>query len=292
MELKTVFERYHASDAESSPVEVSRATLITDKAVDARFGEPLTIKRSRITNGGAIRRGLALAALVLALATLAAILWPDNFKAAVNRYRRSQIIGVPETSAATVAQNAPAAVPTPTVASANQTLPPAAPPPVEARDDLTANATSLDQQQPAVAQDANAGADVASAETSSRTPSNEKLGDSPANATAIVSAKPKTVTSTATLHPSVPRSRPRIAQTLPENSQALPPLRPGSFRAQVLGTTPHGNLILGLPSGRTVIVAPPMAEFVPRYRIRYIPIERRPVFLPRPSFAPLFPPGD
>jgi serine/threonine protein kinase len=57
----------------------------------------------------------------------------------------------------------------------------------------------------------------------------------------------------------------------------LPPLRVGSESARVLGTTPAGNLILRLPSGRTVVTPPvPNIDDVPV-------ISRRPVRrVPRP----------
>jgi hypothetical protein len=60
------------------------------------------------------------------------------------------------------------------------------------------------------------------------------------------------------------------------------PLPEGTFRAQVIGTTPEGDVILRLPSGEIAIA--------PRHRPRRV-IER-PYFAPppRPDFGPPFPP--
>jgi serine/threonine protein kinase len=59
----------------------------------------------------------------------------------------------------------------------------------------------------------------------------------------------------------------------------------GSFRAQVVGTTPEGGVILRLPSGEIAIVPP-------RHRPRRILIERPPYFVPppRPEYGPVLPP--
>jgi serine/threonine protein kinase len=59
----------------------------------------------------------------------------------------------------------------------------------------------------------------------------------------------------------------------------------GSFRAQVVGTTPEGGIILRLPSGEIAIVPP-------RHRSRRILIERPPYYgpPPRPEYGPVLPP--
>ena len=75
-------------------------------------------------------------------------------------------------------------------------------------------------------------------------------------------------------------------QSLAKSSvrRSLPPLRVGSKSARVLGTTPAGNLILRLPSGRTVVTPPlPNIDDAPvishrrvRRVVRPIPLEDEP----------------
>jgi hypothetical protein len=78
-----------------------------------------------------------------------------------------------------------------------------------------------------------------------------------------------------------PPYRPYHGEQTPRVRRALP-LPEGTFRAQVIGTTPEGDVILRLPSGEIAIA--------PRHRPRRV-IER-PYFAPppRPDFAPPFPP--
>jgi serine/threonine protein kinase len=75
--------------------------------------------------------------------------------------------------------------------------------------------------------------------------------------------------------------QPYHGEQTPRVRRALP-LPEGTFRAQVIGTTPEGDVILRLPSGEIAIA--------PRHRPRRV-IER-PYFAPppRPDFAPPFPP--
>lgn len=265
------------------------------------------------------RRALALVALVLMLTTLAAVLWPGNLKTILHRNRGTEPIGVPigvpEESTAMVAQNDANAIPipnnvpaqtqsvpsAPTAASpisptasnsvtadassrqiAANNQPPEPPPPAAGPDDVPVGAVSSDQEQSTVPQDANADARVASTKTSSEVASNEKQTDSPANAEIKAPAKTKTVTSKAKRRSSVAK---RIAQAPPAYGETgMPPLRPGTFRARVVGTTPDGNVILRLPSGETAIVTPPADAFAPtdfpRRRQRHIRVERRERFLP------------
>jgi len=269
------------------------------------------------------RRALALTALVLMLTTLAAVLWPGNLKTILQRNRGAEPIGVPigvpEESTATVARNTATAIPipdnvpaqpqsvpsAPTAASPNypaasnpvtadhsntdssrqivaNNQTPEPPPPAAGPDDVPVGAVSSDQEQPAVTQDANGDAGVASTETSSEVTSNEKQTDSPANAEIKAPAKTKTVTSKAKRRSSAAR---RIAQAMPAYGETgMPPLRPGTFRARVVGTTPDGNVILRLPSGETAIVTPPADAYgptdFPRRRQRHIRVERRERFLP------------
>lgn len=301
-----------------------------------RFGIPLvpviskTRERPPQSRVWLPRRPLAIAALVLALATLAGVLWPENFQRILNRNRDiSQIgvpIGVPDASPAPVVQNsddtfvpplaqtnaspvsvappatnqsvtsAPKVVqPSPASNSTNTDNPkttfgqvaandrtPEPPPPTEGPDDLVEKAQDSDSQQLAVTQNANVNAKVAPAETASQSPAkNEKQADVAATSAAKAGTREKIATSTAKRRSPAAVKRTRIAQ--------MPPLHYGSVRARVLGTTPDGNLILGLPSGETKIVPPPPSE---RYERRRVFIERRRTFiLPFQPFAPMFPPG-
>jgi hypothetical protein len=64
-----------------------------------------------------------------------------------------------------------------------------------------------------------------------------------------------------------------------------------STRSRVTGITSDGRLILRLPSGRTVIVAPDEEDIVPRHRNRGY-IDRDQMFGPPPGFGPDYSPGD
>jgi hypothetical protein len=261
------------------------------------------------------RKALALAALVLMLTTLAAALWPGSFDRILHRNRDiSQIgvpVGVPEASAAPIAPSPGASIPAQTNV-AQQNNPPANPatspvistdqsnqiaannqesepePPAAGPDDSAAPTSDAPATQPAVAENANAAAVNSNDEVATESASS---GNEQSNGAAVESkvvANPKPAESTTKRRSPAISRRTRIAQTRSYGyDDGLPPVRPGTFRARVIGETPDGRVVLALPSGRTAIVDPP------RRRMRPIPIERRDRFMPPfQPFAPAFPPVD
>lgn len=257
------------------------------------------------------RRALALTALVVTLMTLAAVLWPGSFDRILHRNRDiSQIgvpVGVPEATAAPIAPAPDASIPAQTnvaqqdaqpenpesspaistdqsnkIAANNQDSEPE--PPAAGPDDSVAPTADAPATQPAVEENMNAGADNSDQESA---PSgNEQPEAAPVEPKVVAKAKPATST-TKRGSPAISR-RTRIAQTRSYGyDDGIPPVRPRTFRARVIGETPDGRVILELPSGRTAIVDPP------RRRMRSIPIERRERFMPPfQPFAPTFPPVD
>lgn len=87
--------------------------------------------------------------------------------------------------------------------------------------------------------------------------------------------------------------RPRSAHAYPDHIYPRPG---GSVRAQVVGTTPDGRVILRLPSGRTVFAAPRREEYppmeYPEHRVHTIQTERRTILWPRLPFFRMFSPDE
>jgi serine/threonine protein kinase len=83
-------------------------------------------------------------------------------------------------------------------------------------------------------------------------------------------------------HAYQPPYQPYQTNRIARSRRSLPP---GSFRAQFVGRTPEGNLILRLPSGEIAIVPPPG-------RGRRIWVERPRFAIPPPQYAPMYPPGE
>jgi hypothetical protein len=232
------------------------------------------------------RRALALAALVLVLATLAAALWPENLKSILRQDRDvSQMgvpIGVPEASSAplapspettTVTKAAPSS--TEIAANSNASEPE---PPTDGRGDSAAAPADSASGQASVTPNTNAGAESLSNNAATESVSTE----------AKTAAKTKPPAST-TKRRSAAISRRTHGAQMPsyESDDLLPPRYPGSFRSRVVGRTPDGQLIVVLPSGETAVVEPR------RRRARRIFMERRERFLPPlQPFDPAFPPVD
>jgi hypothetical protein len=286
MELKTVFERVHVED-EIGPTrlehnEESIASQEVNVGVDQLANtDPVPVVEP--ASAWLSRRAVALAALVLALATLAVVLWPGNLEAILDRNRTAQIIGVPDASPASVVQDnlnaavvssEPAPAPTKDAASGNQ-IPPAAPVIAEnvKSDSLSATAganRSHELPPPAEAPDNSSAA-------ATQEVAKENMDSGPG-----VPSKAKTVTSATKRRPyGAVRQRPFDDNAL---TYLPPPHR--RFRTRAVGNTPDGYLILRLPSGETAIVPP--AGF-PRRRVFF---ERRRILFPPPPFAPPYPLGD
>ena len=251
-----------------------------------------------------LRIALPVAALLLATAVIAAVLFSEPIGRIMHGARETKnigvLVGVPESSPQ-AAQNASAKNSPAIVASqeANPAVPNATQPPVNvatasnspqvASPDIQQTQT-MNAQSPAAAPNApEATSPPAIAESSASSADEMKPSSKPDEATQPATAsqssshsKKKSVASTS--------RRARGAQGLSEDS---PQRRGGSVRARVVGITSDGRLILRLPSGRTATVSPDgeQDEFMPRRHRRTV-IERDEMFGRPPRFEPDYYPGD
>jgi hypothetical protein len=255
-----------------------------------------------------LRIALPVAALLLATAVIAAILFSEPVGRIMHGTRDTKkigvLVGVPESSPPQAAQNASAKNSPAIVASqeANSAVPNATQPPVNvatasnspqvaqvASPDIQQTQT-MNAQSPATAPNAPEPTSPPAVAESSPSSSNEiKPSSKPDEATQPATAsqsssqsKKKSIASTS--------RRARGAQGLSEDS---PQRRGGSVRARVVGITSDGRLILRLPSGRTATVSPDgeQDEFMPRRHRRTV-IERDEMFGRPPRFEPDYYPGD
>jgi len=252
-----------------------------------------------------LRIALPIAALLLATAVIAAVLFSEPVGRIMHRGRETKkigvLVGVPEPSPPQAAQNASTAIAPPTVASqeANSTVPSQSQPPENvatasnspqaASPDIQQTQTLNAQSQATAPNASEAPSPPAIAENSSSSANemepSSKLDEATQPATTSQSSsqsKKKSVASTS--------RRARGAQGFLEDA---PQRRAGSVRARVVGITSDGRLILRLPSGRTAIVAPDaeQGEFMPRRHRRTV-IERDEMFGRPPRFEPDYYPGD
>jgi serine/threonine protein kinase len=252
-----------------------------------------------------LRIALPVAALLLATAVIAAILFSEPVGKIMHGTRDTKeigvLVGVPESSPPQAARNASAKNSPAIVASqeANPAVPNATQPPVNvatasnsppvASPDIQQTQT-VNAQSPATAPNAPEATSPPAVAESSPSSSNEiKPSSKPDEATQPATAsqsssqsKKKSVASTS--------RRARGAQGLSENS---PQRRGGSVRARVVGITSDGRLVLRLPSGRTATVSPDgeQDEFMPRRHRRTV-IDRDEMFGRPPRFEPDYYPGD
>jgi serine/threonine protein kinase len=123
---------------------------------------------------------------------------------------------------------------------------------------------------------------AADAENSEQTRNNESAETTDAERSAttnrpVTRSKEKEDDATPTRKSTAKRPRVRRALPVEEDAQS-PSLGGGSMRAEVVGTTPDGRLILRLPSGRTVFVRPRSDDEGNR-----VPRRRRRVWVERPE---------
>jgi serine/threonine protein kinase len=256
-----------------------------------------------------LRIALPVAALLLATAVIAAILFSEPVGRIMHGTRETKkigvLVGVPESSPPQAAQDASAKNSPAIVASqeANSAVPnpsqngsqpsanvaTASNSPQVASPDIQQTQT-MNAQSPAAAPNApEATSPPAIAESSASSAGEMKPSSKPDEATQPATAsqsssqsKKKSVASTS--------RRARGAQGLSADS---PQRRGGSVRARVVGITSDGRLILRLPSGRTATVSPDgeQDEFMPRRHRRTV-IERDEMFGRPPRFEPDYYPGD
>ena len=314
--LRTLFARMLHRNPDQRPKDlVVLAEMIREcllkierrRALADKYGIPYrtTIPRGPEARPARLLRiALPVAALLLATAVLAAVLFSEPIGRIMHGNRETEkvgvLIGVPESSPPQPAQNASAKNSPAIVASqeANPAVPNATQPPANvatasnspqvASPDIQQTQT-MSVQSPATTPNApEATSPPAVAETSSssdETKPSSKPDEATQPATASQSSsqsKKKSVASTS--------RRARGAQGLSEDS---PQRRGGSVRARVVGITSDGRLILRLPSGRTATVSPDgeQDEFMPRRHRRTV-IERDEMFGRPPRFEPDYYPGD
>jgi len=286
-------------------LKIERRRALADK-----YGIPYTTKiprRPEARPARLLRIALPVAALLLATAVIAAVLFSEPIGKIMHGTRETKkigvLVGVPESSPLQAAQNAsattaPAIVPSQEAKSAvangsqNGSQPPedagtASNSPQIASPDIQQTQT-MNAQSPATAPNApEATSPPAIAESSASSADEMKPSSKPDEATppatasqSSSSSKKKSVASTS--------RRARAAQGFSEDS---PQRRTGSVRGRVVGISSDGRLILRLPSGRTAIVAPDEDQVLPR-RHRRAMIERDGIFAPPPRFEPDYFPYD
>ena len=276
------------------------------RALADKYGIPYrtTIpRRAEARPARLLRIALPVAALLLALAVLAAVLFPEAIRKIVHGSRETKkigvLVGVPESSPPPAVQNGSTSIAPAAVASqaSSASVPSASQPPVNAAaasnspqvasPDIQQTQTTNAQQQTAAPNASEPTSPAAIAETSSSSADETKSSSKPDEATQPATASQPSLSSKKKSVASTSR-RARAAQGFSEDS---PQRRAGSIRGRVVGISSDGRLILRLPSGRTAIVAPDEDQVLPR-RHRRAMIDRDDMFAPPPRFEPDYFPYD
>ena len=275
-----------------SLLKIERRRVLADK-----YGIPYRITMPRRTKSRPkrfLRVALPVAALLLAAAVIASVLLPEPIGKIISRTRETKpvgvLVGVPESSAPSAAQNASTTTPKAFGAAVTSQKGNAAlsqPIAKAATASTTSQVSSPDLQQ---AQTSNAQSQFAAPNASG-----------PSSPGPIPDSSPSSSSSggEATLFPKADEApQPGgTAQTASRSKKKriAPTLQSGGVptHGRMVGITSDGRLIYRLPSGRTRIVAPDSdeREFVPR-RHRRVFIDRDEVFAPPPRFAPDYFPDD
>jgi hypothetical protein len=274
-----------------SLLKIERRRVLADK-----YGIPYRITMPRRTKSRPnrfLRVALPVAALLLAAAVLAAVLLPEPIGKIISRARETKpvgvVIGVPESSAPSAAQNASTTTPRAfgTAVTSQKGNAALSQPIANA---ATASTTSQVSSPDLQAQTSNAESQFAAPNASGPSspgpiPDSSPSSPSSGGETTLFSKADEAPQSGGTAQTASRSKKKRIAPTLP--SGGVP------THGRMVGITSDGRLIYRLPSGRTRIVAPDSdeGEFVPR-RHRRVFIDRDEVFAPRPRFAPDYFPDD
>ena len=318
--LRTLLARMLHRDPDQRPrdlvvlAEMIRECLLKierRRALADKYGIPYTTtipRRPDARPARWLRTALPVAALLLATAVIAAVLFSEPIGRIVHGDRETKkvgvLIGVPESSPPQAVQNAPTAAPA-TVASqeANSALSnrsqngsqpalnvaTASNSPQVASPDSQQTQTMNAQSSAAAPNVPEATSPPAIAESSASSADEMKPSSKPDEATQPATASQSSSSSKKKPVASTSR-RARAAQGFSEDS---PQRRGGSVRARVVGITSDGRLILRLPSGRTATVSPDGEEheFMPRRHRRTV-IEQDETFGRPPRFEPDYYPGD
>jgi len=284
-------------------LKIERRRALADK-----YGIPYRItipRRPAARPARLLRIALPVAALLLATAVIAAVLFSEPLGRIMHGARETKkigvLVGVPESSPPQAAQNSSAKIAPASVASqeANPAVPNATQPPVNVATTSNSPQVASPDIQQTQTMNAQSAATAPNAPEATSPPAITER--SPSSADEIKSSsKPGDATQPATASESSLRSKKKsIASTSrrargPQRfSEDSPLRRGGSVRARVVGITSDGRLILRLPSGRTATVSPDgeQDEFMPRRHRRTI-IQRDEMFGRPPPFEPDYYPGD
>src|SRR6266436_9282436 len=288
-------------------LKIERRRALADK-----YGIPYrtTIpRRPEARPARSLRIALPVAALLLATAVIAAVLFSEPIGRIMHGDRETKkigvLIGVPESSPPQAVQNASTPTSPATVASqeANPAVPNGSqngsqPPENAATASNSPQVASPDIQQ---TQTLNAQSQ-ATAPNASEPTSPQPIAESSSSSAGDTksSAKPDEATQPATASQSSSHSKKKSVASTSKRARGSqrfsddwPQRRSGSVRSRVVGITSDGRLILRLPSGRTAIVTPDsdQDEFTPRRHRRTV-IDRDETFAPPPRFEPDYFPND
>jgi hypothetical protein len=280
------------------------------RALSDRYGIPLrtSIPRPRKTRPRLLVRTAAVVSVLLLLAAaIAPVVFPDSISKLVRSIQKPDqvgtLIGVPDSVSPASQPPAVAQVPrytssAPPAVVSSQPVNPVAVPESSAPGSAATTPNpfhvapaDVQQAQMASAQQ-QAAAATNSAQNSAAPTSDNSVSSADANSSGQANTEPPPTTSSQSSSQGTEKSVASKSKRARRNSAAYPvQSRTRSFHSRVTGITSDGRLILRLPSGRTVIVAPDEEESVPRHRNRAY-IDRDQMFGPGPRFEPDYLPGD
>ena len=334
--LRTLLARMLHRDPDQRPrdlvvlAEMIRQSLLKierRRAFADKYGIPYRttlVRRPEARSTRLWRRGLLVAALLLAAAVIVGVLLAEPISRIMHRDREAKdigvLIGVPESSPpqaasrnvatantpATVAsQGANAAVPVPsqsTVNAASRNVATANTPATVASQGANAAMPVPSQSTVNAATASNspqvASSDVQQPQTTNVEPqATAPMASETASPAAVAESSSSAAGETESPSKSDEATQPATASQSSSHSKkksvASTSRRAGSVRGRVVGITSDGRLIFRLPSGRTAIVAPDSdaEEFVPR-RHRRAMIDRDEMFAPPPQFERDYFPND
>jgi len=277
-----------------------------------RYGIPLrtNVPRPRERRPRLLARTAAVVGVLLLLAAvIAPFVFPDSIVKLVRAIQKPKqigvLVGVPDASSAVGQPHAATQIPLDTSASppavvssqpVNPTALPETPAPANAAttpDPFHVAAADVQQAQMASAQPQAASRTDLTQNSPAATLDTSVSADADAKSSAQANTEPPPTASPSSSSSAEKSVASKSKRTRPSRSSAAYSSqgRTRSVRSRVTGITSDGRLILRLPSGRTVIVAPDEEEFAPRHRNR-VYIDRDQMFGPPPGFGPDYFPGD
>ena len=275
-EMRDCLSKIERRQAIGRKLGISLAAVVPRKAKEAKRGiSPL----SQVAGGFA-----AVVVLLLAAAAGAEYFFPDKIPYLHRSDKIGVPIGVPDASkfattpsATSVTANQPAQSPTPAVAERNQN------PPASTEQNQTANAAttgpavaSTTQNNSVAHEQAGPTAPAATAAPPSPSTASSENSDQSSTASADESStheKSKPNESTSSRRSSASRTARRSRDSYVDQFQE-PPVYSRQHRAQVVGHTPDGRLIVRLSSGRVVVLPRANEEVYPSYPRRRVYTER------------------